>query len=169
MAWNYPAYEMFLTLLILIIWRFPAPFATLQWKVLVHAARNTAHWPCIKTLGDHSIVLCVLVRSTEPGCLIQITFLVSLESSRGEGCIGMVPWCLDLRCKSFWTLNNFFTENEIKIVAENFGGIGMLPLKCCWKSCCRAWYNGIYLLRFGFRMWDIYIDFEVIFCCWIFK
>jgi hypothetical protein len=57
LARNYLTYEMFLTLLILI-----SPFATLQWKVLLHAARNTApfHWPCFKTLGDHSI-LCVLV------------------------------------------------------------------------------------------------------------
>jgi hypothetical protein len=27
----------------------------------------------------------------------------------------------------------FFTENEIKIIAENFGGIGMC-LWCCWKD-----------------------------------
>jgi len=29
---------------------------------------------------------------------LQITFLVSLESSQGR--IGLVSWCLDLRCKS---------------------------------------------------------------------
>jgi hypothetical protein len=33
--------------------------------------------------------------------MFQIAFLVSLGSSQEEGCIiGLVPWCLDLRCKS---------------------------------------------------------------------
>ncbi len=28
-----------------------------------------------------------------------------------EGCMGLVPWHLDLQCKSSWILNDFFTEN----------------------------------------------------------
>jgi hypothetical protein len=43
--------------------------------------------------------------------------------------MGLVPWPLDLWCKSSWTLKDFFTE----IVAENFGGIGMC-LWCYWKD-----------------------------------
>ncbi len=27
-----------------------------------------------------------------------------------EGCVGLVPRCLDLQCKSSWILNGFFTE-----------------------------------------------------------
>jgi hypothetical protein len=38
--------------------------------------------------------------------MLQIVFLVSLENSRW----GRVPWHLDLRCKSSWILNDFFTE-----------------------------------------------------------
>jgi hypothetical protein len=36
--------------------------------------------------------------------MLQIPFLVSLESSRGEGCISLVLWCLDLQCRSSWIL-----------------------------------------------------------------
>jgi len=45
--------------------------------------------------------------------MLQIMFLVSLESSRldEERCMGLVPWHLDLWCKSSWILNNFFTRN----------------------------------------------------------
>jgi hypothetical protein len=28
-----------------------------------------------------------------------------------EGFMGMVPWHLDLQCKSFWILNEFFPQN----------------------------------------------------------
>jgi hypothetical protein len=27
-----------------------------------------------------------------------------------EGCMGLVPWHLDLQCKSSWILNDFFIE-----------------------------------------------------------
>jgi hypothetical protein len=42
------------------------------------------------------------------------------------------------------------------MVAENFGGIGMC-LWCCWKCLDEQDFNGIYLVRFGFRMWEILI------------
>jgi hypothetical protein len=75
--------------------------------------------------------------------MLQITFLVSLESSRGGGVHW--PWFHGVwTCcaKSSWILNDFFTEN--------FGGIGM----GLW---CWAGFNGIFLVRFGFRMWEILI------------
>jgi hypothetical protein len=59
--------------------------------------------------------------------------------------------------KSSWILNDFFTENWIK-------------LNCSWKFWRnwnvplvfleRSWwvgFNGIYLVRFGFKMWEILI------------
>jgi len=30
---------------------------------------------------------------------------------RRKGALALVSWCLDLRCKSSWILNDFFTEN----------------------------------------------------------
>jgi hypothetical protein len=79
--------------------------------------------------------------------MLRIMFLVSLESSWRGGWMGLVPWHLDLGCKSSWILNDFFTEN--------FGGIGMC-LWCCWKYLDEQdlW---IYLVGFGFWMWEILI------------
>ncbi len=42
--------------------------------------------------------------------MLQIMFLVSLESSQGGGCMGLVSWHLDLRCIISCKLNNFFTK-----------------------------------------------------------
>jgi len=39
------------------------------------------------------------------------------------------------------------------IVAQNFRGIGMC-LCCCWKDLDEQDFNGIYLVRFGFKMWE---------------
>ncbi len=63
----------------------------------------------------------------------------------GLGCIGLVSWCLDLQCKSSWILNDFF--------AENLGGIiGMCLRVFLEKDLDEQRFNGIYLVRFGFRM-----------------
>jgi hypothetical protein len=43
--------------------------------------------------------------------MLQIMFLVSLESSWWAGCIGLVSWRLDLWGRSYWILNDFFTDN----------------------------------------------------------
>ncbi len=72
---------------------------------------------------------------------------------RRRGTWALVPWCLDLRCQSSW----MFSSLKIK-------------LNCSWKF-WRNWnvplvllerfwwarFNGIYLVSFGFRMWDILI------------
>jgi hypothetical protein len=52
-------------------------------------------------------------------------------------------------------LNDFFTENEILIVAENFGGMGMC-LWCCWKDLDEQDFME-FLVGFGFRMWETLI------------
>ncbi len=72
----------------------------------------------------------VVMRFTESRCFRLCSWYL-LKSLDEEGCMGLVPWCLDLQCKSSWILNDFFTGNSI--VAENFRGIGMC-LWCCWKD-----------------------------------
>jgi hypothetical protein len=51
--------------------------------------------------------------STHRTGMLQIMFLVSLESSRWQEGVAwaLVPWHLDLWCKSSWILNDFFTKN----------------------------------------------------------
>jgi hypothetical protein len=85
--------------------------------------------------------------------MLQIVFFVSLESSWEEGCMGLVAWHLDLQFKSFWIMN----DSSLKI-----------KLNCSWKFqrhwnvvlvlLERSWwagFNEIYLVRFGFRVWEI--------------
>ncbi len=43
--------------------------------------------------------------------MLQIMFLVYSQSSNEEGCMGLVPWRLDFRCKCSWILNDLFTKN----------------------------------------------------------
>jgi len=65
------------------------------------------------SMMEGSLFCFVVMRSTEPE-MLQIVFLVSLESSWRQdkrGAWALVPWCLDLWCKSSWILNDFFIEN----------------------------------------------------------
>jgi hypothetical protein len=65
---------------------------------------------------DHQIyvwrkVVCpVVMRSTKPGCSRLCSWCLGKLSTK-EGCMGLVPWRLDLPAKSFRILNDFFTEN----------------------------------------------------------
>ncbi len=90
------------------------------------------------------------MRSTELGCFRSCSWCLSkaLDKDYKDECMGLVPWCLNLQCKSSWILNDF--------LAENFGGIGMCLLVLLERSWWEG-FNGIYLVRFGFRMWEILI------------
>jgi hypothetical protein len=56
------------------------------------------------------VVCFVVMRSTEPGCFRSCSWCLWKALDK-EGCMGLVPWRLDLQCKSSWILNDFFTEN----------------------------------------------------------
>ncbi len=87
--------------------------------------------------------------------MLQIKFLVSLESSQREMCMGLVPWCLDLQCKSSWILNDFSPKTKLNHswkLRSNWNVLLVLLERSWWAE-----FNGIYLVRFGFRMWEILI------------
>jgi hypothetical protein len=48
----------------------------------------------------------VLMRSTEPRCFRSCSYCL-WKALNEEGCMGLVPWHLDLQCKSSWILNDF--------------------------------------------------------------
>jgi len=57
------------------------------------------------------VLFCFIgMRSTEPGCFRLYSWCL-WKAFDEEGCLGLVPWRLDVRCKSSWILNDFFTEN----------------------------------------------------------
>ncbi len=51
-----------------------------------------------------------VMRSTKPGCFRLCSWCL-WKALTEEECMGLVLCCLDLRCKSSWILNDFFTEN----------------------------------------------------------
>ncbi len=57
------------------------------------------------------VVCFVVMRSAELGCFRSCSWCLWKALDEEEGCMGLVPWHLDLRCKSSWILNDFFTEN----------------------------------------------------------
>jgi hypothetical protein len=59
------------------------------------------------------IIQVVIMRSTQPWCF-RLCSRCLWKALDEEGCMGLVPWCLDLWCKSSSILNNFLTENKIK-------------------------------------------------------
>jgi len=60
---------------------------------------------CMK---EGSLFCFVVMRSIE---MLQISSWCLWKALNEEGCMGLVPWCLDLWCKSSWILNDFFIEN----------------------------------------------------------
>jgi hypothetical protein len=101
-------------------------------------------------------VLFVLMRSTKPGCFRLCSWCL-WKALEEEGCMGWVPWRLDLQCKSSRILNWMVSSLRIKS-------------NCNWKfwrnwnvslvSLERSWWArfiGIYLVRVGLRMWEILI------------
>jgi hypothetical protein len=62
------------------------------------------------SIKEGSLFCFVVMRSTELRCFRSCSWCL-WKALDEEGCMGLVPWPLDLWCKSFWILNDFFTEN----------------------------------------------------------
>jgi len=62
--------------------------------------------------------------------MLQIVFLVSLESSWRGGVQGLGSMTFGLAVQKFWNIEWFLYWKLNQVVAENFGGIGM----CLWSS-----------------------------------
>jgi hypothetical protein len=62
------------------------------------------------SMKEGSLFCFVVMRSTELGCFRLCSWCL-WKALNEEGCMGLVPWRLDLRCKSSWILNDFFIEN----------------------------------------------------------
>jgi len=102
-------------------------------------------------MKEGSLFSFVVMRSTEPGCFRSSSWCL-WKGLDEEGRMGLVPWRLDLWCKCSWILNDFFTE--IKLYCSwKFWNVPLVFLERSWW----AGFNGIYLINFGFRMWEILI------------
>ncbi len=87
--------------------------------------------------------------------VLQIAFLVSLDSLDKEGFMGLVPRHLDLWCKSSWILNDFSLKIKLNH-SWKFQRNWNVPLVLLERSWWPG-FDGIYLVIFGFHMWEILI------------
>jgi hypothetical protein len=89
--------------------------------------------------------------------ILQIMFLVSLESSQRGGVHGLGSMTFGLAVQKvfeYWMIFSLKIKLN-QIAAENFGGLGMcVPLVLLERSWWVG-FNEIDLVRFGFKMWEI--------------
>jgi hypothetical protein len=77
----------------------------------MHTFTLLAQQNCHHLFMNKGSLFCFLgTKSTKPGCFKSCSWCL-WKALNKEGCMGFVPWCLDLWCKSSWILNDFFTEN----------------------------------------------------------
>ncbi len=94
----------------------------------------------------------VVMRSTKPGYLRLCSWCLS-KALDEEGFIWACfhhIWTCSAKVLEYWMISS------LKIVADNFGGIGMC-LWCCWKDLDEQDLMELILVRFGFRIWEILI------------
>jgi hypothetical protein len=91
-----------------------------------------------------------------PTGMLQIIFLVSLKSSQWgwvHGLGSMMFWTCS--AKSSWILNDFSLKIKLNH-SWKFRRIWNVPFGVLGKILMRR-FNGIYLVKFGFRVWEIMI------------
>ncbi len=119
-------------------------------------------WPKLEWVNRHAsqlvhlsmfcFVLFCLYDIYQPGCFKLCSWCLWNK----EGCMGLVSWHLDLGCKSSWILMT--SSLKIKLNCSwNFQRNWNMPLMFLERSWW-AGFNGIHLVRFGFRMWQILVS-----------
>ncbi len=96
----------------------------------------------------------VVMRFTKLGCFRLCPWCL-WKALNKEGCMGLVPWSSDLPCKSL----EYWMTSSLKIKlnrSQKFMRNWNVPLVLLDRSWW-AGFNGIYLVSFGFRMWEILI------------
>ncbi len=79
-------------------------FLILQW---VHTWANSTRHTSLSMKEGCLFVLFVLMGSTQPGCFRSCSWSL-WKALKEEGCIGLISWCLDLRCKrvlEYWMIS----------------------------------------------------------------
>ncbi len=97
----------------------------------------------------------VVMKSTELGCFISCSWSL-WKALKEEGCIGLVPWRLDLRFAKgleYWMICSMKIKSNRSWKFWRNWNVPLVLLERSWW----AEFNGIYMIRFGFRMWEILI------------
>ncbi len=99
--------------------------------VLCHELINCVWDYPIYLLKEGSLFCFVIMRSTELRCFRSCSWCF-WKSLNEKGCLGLIPWCLDLQRNFFWILNDFSLKIKLNR-SWKFRKIGMC-LWCCWKD-----------------------------------
>jgi len=87
--------------------------------------------------------------------MLQITFLVSWESSGGEGVHQLRfhgVWTCSAKVLEYWMIFSLKIKLNHSWKFRRNWNVPLVSLERSWW----ARFNGIYLVRFGFRMWERY-------------
>jgi len=88
--------------------------------------------------------------------MLQIAFLVSLKSSRGgRGALASFHsvWTCGVKVLEYWMISSLKIKLNCSWKFQRNWNVPLVLLERSWW----AGFNGIYVVRFGFRMWDILI------------
>jgi len=91
-----------------------------------------------------------------PFWMPQITFLVSLKSSEGGGVHRLWfhgIWTCGAKVLEYWMIFSLKIKLNRNWKFRRNWNVPLVLVERCWW----AGFNGIYLVRFGFRMWEILI------------
>jgi hypothetical protein len=105
--------------------------------------------------GRQFVLFCIVVmRSTEPRCFRSCSWCLWKALDK-EGCMGLVPWHLHLWCKvlEYWMISSLKTKLNHSWKFQRNWNVPLVLFERSWW----AGFNGIYLVRFRFRMWEILI------------
>jgi hypothetical protein len=98
-------------------------------------------------------VLFVVMRSTELGCFRSCSWCLwkALHKEHGLGFHGV--WTCGANVLEYWMISSLKIQLNCSWKFRRNWNVPLVLLERHW----RAGFNGIYLVRFGFRMWEILI------------
>jgi hypothetical protein len=105
-------------------------------------------------MKEGSLFCFVVMRSTKPRCFRSSSWCL-WKALDVEGCMGLVPWCWTCSAKvlGWWMISSLKIKlNQSWKIWRNWNAPLVLFKRSWW-----AGFNGIYLVRFGFRMWQTLI------------
>ncbi len=110
---------------------------------------------------SHTSMLCRIYLTCHQSCFRFCSWSL-WKALNEEGCMGLVPWRLDLRCKSSWILNDLLLKIKLNHNWKFWRNwnVRLVLLERSWW----AGFNEIYLVRVAFRMWEI-LNFRVVSAC----
>jgi hypothetical protein len=91
--------------------------------------------------------------STKLGCFRSCSWCLWKALDKEEGCMGLVPWCCGAKVLEYWMIFSLKLKLNRSWKFRRNWNLPLVLLERSWW----AGFNGIYLVRFGFKVWEILI------------